>query len=157
MGVSHLVAGLQVSPVLHQTLHNVHKAPGGGRQHRTLALAVFGVHVAAGLAECQRHGRVTVPGGAVQRRLLLLLGETEERKQQRFLPVRARSVRLVLMGRSGATATTHPVGQVRVGLDAAQVANHVHVPVASCHVKSRFSRLKRAGSIRSTSEIEKFE
>lgn len=39
-------------------------------------------------------------------------------------------------------ACAYPVGQVWVGLDAAQVAHHIHITIASCHVKSSLPGLK---------------
>lgn len=36
----------------------------------------------------------------------------------------------------------YPVSQIWVGADAAQIAHHVHVAIASCHVQSSLSRLK---------------
>lgn len=74
----HLVSCLQIGPVLHQTLHDVHEASSRRRQQWTLALAVLGVNMAASLAERPGYCRVSVPGSAVQRGLLLLEVETNE-------------------------------------------------------------------------------
>lgn len=35
----------------------------------------------------------------------------------------------------------YPVGKVWIGSNAAQVANHIHIAIASCHVKSCLPRL----------------
>lgn len=67
--------------MLHQTLHDVHKAPSRCCQQRTLPLAVLCVHVAACLAECAGHCRVSVPGGAMQWGLLLLEKKVQNAKE----------------------------------------------------------------------------
>lgn len=58
--------------MLHQALDDVHETPSRRSQQRALALSVLCVDVAAGLAERSGDCGITVPGGTMQRGLLLL-------------------------------------------------------------------------------------
>ena len=71
----------------------------------------------------------------MQRGLLLLEMETRDAKGLNLRPLVGKRV-------SDRKPGAHPVGQVRVGPDAAQVVHHVHVAIASGHMKSRLPRLQ---------------